>query len=189
MSMCHLRVCMLSLSQGYRKTPPLQGEELRGEQGCIGLPPWRDEEAKIEDETREHFDGLAPKRHTKPQRSDYSSGYVDAADNTSAIPEYDEFQRLENDQQKLVYNAAGVPEEFVETDYYKDLNCMDKQHHSTGTGFIKMEDTSGTAYKIAPDDATNSHAGYKGNPATNDWIPASDDKVTLAPGKPNRSDN
>ncbi|XP_074268043.1 uncharacterized protein LOC141591563 [Silene latifolia] len=112
-----------------------------------------EEEGRIEEETREHFDGLAPKRHTKPQRSEYSSNYVDV--NSTAekiIPEYAEFQRLENDQEKLESkNEGNVTEEFVETEYYKDLNCVDKQHHTTGTGFIKMEDGNGQVYGIAPD--------------------------------------
>lgn len=32
--------------------------------------------------------------------------------------------------QKLVCTGSEVTEEFVETDYYKDLNCIDKQHHT-----------------------------------------------------------
>lgn len=33
--------------------------------------------------------------------------------------------------QKLVYNGEGrVSEEFVATEYYEDLNCVDKQHHT-----------------------------------------------------------
>ena len=64
----------------------------------------KEEEAKIEAQTRDYFDGIIPKRHTKPQRSDYSSKYVDAFSNNTTngfnnIPEYIEFQRLENDQQ------------------------------------------------------------------------------------------
>lgn len=61
----------------------------------------REEEAKMEEETREHFENLAPKRHTKPQRSDYSSQYVDAfANGDDSNKEYLQFQRLqENDSQ------------------------------------------------------------------------------------------
>lgn len=58
-----------------------------------------EEEAKKEEETREYFDGIAPKRHTKPQRSDYSTQYVDALPTNGFIPEYVEFQRLETDPQ------------------------------------------------------------------------------------------
>lgn len=76
---------------------------------CSGRPNRSDihlsieEEAKIEAKTRDYFDGIIPKRHTKPQRSEYSSNYVDALSNNTTnngfIPEHVEFQRLENDQQ------------------------------------------------------------------------------------------
>ncbi|MBA0735618.1 hypothetical protein Gogos_019452, partial [Gossypium gossypioides] len=101
-----------------------------------------EEEAKLEEQTRDFFDHTAPKRHTKPQRSDYSSNYVDAlAAADSGIPEYLEFQRLENDPQ-------------------------------TGTGFIKVENDNGRNFNLEPDSDTSCHASCKGNPATNDWIPA-----------------
>ncbi|XP_059626539.1 uncharacterized protein LOC132269378 [Cornus florida] len=157
----------------------------------------KEEEAKLEEETRDYFDGLAPKRHTKPQRSEYSSHYVDALSNPKSnahdeqngIPEFVQFQRLENDSQKLIYKGTGVTDEFVETEYYKDLNCIDKQHHTTGTGFIKVENVKETSFNIAPDSATGCHTTFKGNPATNDWIPATADMVDFVSDKPNRSDN
>lgn len=31
--------------------------------------------------------------------------------------------------QKLVYDGSEVIEEFVETEYYKDLHFINKQHH------------------------------------------------------------
>lgn len=79
---------------------------------CCGRPNRSDvhlskeEEAKIEEATREHFDGLAPKRHSKPQRSEYSSNYTDTLfqeQDDGVIPEYLEFQHLENDSQVLVF--------------------------------------------------------------------------------------
>jgi hypothetical protein len=152
----------------------------------------KEEEAKIEEETRHHFDGLAPKRHTKPQRSEYSPNYTDALpdDRTGLIPEYVQFQNLKNDSQKLSYNGSEVGEEFVETEYYKDLNGVDKQHHTTGTGFIKVESTrTNGSFNLEPDSGTNSHPSCKGNPATNDWIPAVDDTVNFVSDKPRRSDS
>ncbi|XP_057953258.1 uncharacterized protein LOC131147734 [Malania oleifera] len=146
-------------------------------------------ETKIEEETREYFDGVVPKRHTKPQRSEYSSNYADALSNCNQIPEYDEFQRLESDPKKLVYSGSETPEEFVETEYYKDLNCIDKQHHTTGTGFIKMENANGKCFSLAPDSATGCHGSGRGNPATNDWIPVTADLGTVVSDKPKRSDN
>ncbi|EOY33822.1 Maternal effect embryo arrest 59 [Theobroma cacao] len=152
-----------------------------------------EEEAKLEEKTREYFDEKAPKRHTKPQRSEYASKYVDALavgdDDVSEIPEYVEFQRLENDPQKIVFNGNEVKEEFVETEYYEDLNCIDKQHHTTGTGFIKVENANGGSFSLEPYLDTSCHASCKGNPATNDWTPAASDEVYIASDKPNRSDN
>ncbi|KAK4788920.1 hypothetical protein SAY86_020239 [Trapa natans] len=153
----------------------------------------RDEEVKIQEETREYFDGIAPKRHSKPQRSEYSSSYVDALSNDGAadgpIPELVEFRRLEDNHQKLVYSGSKVEEEFVETAYYDDLNCIDKQHHQTGTGFIKMGSAKGISYSIVPDTFVERHAPCKGNPATNDWIPSAAEMVNHASDKPSRSDN
>jgi len=62
----------------------------------------RDEEAKIEGETRDYFDGLAPRRHTKPQRSEYAAQYVDvlsADQDDGHTPEYTQFQHLEHNSE------------------------------------------------------------------------------------------
>ncbi|KAG8371480.1 hypothetical protein BUALT_Bualt13G0092100 [Buddleja alternifolia] len=149
-----------------------------------------EEAAKVAKATKEYFDGVAPKRHTKPQRSEYSSAYADAlssADGDPVIPEYVQFQHLEKDTQKLVYNGNKAAEEFSETEYYRDLNGVDKQHHTTGTGFIKVNEKNGERFSLAPDSATECHEARRGNPATNDWIPAANDMVDSISGKPNRS--
>ncbi|KAJ4979174.1 hypothetical protein NE237_009954 [Protea cynaroides] len=147
------------------------------------------EEEKKWEETRCHFDELAPKRHSKPQRSEYSSQYTDTLGNPSdSIPELVRFQQLENDPQKLVYKGNDPREEYVETEYYKDLNCVDKHHHTTGTGFIRTGTTNGSSFKLAPDTCSACHSSLKGNPATNDWIPANGDMITQRSDKPNRSD-
>ncbi|CAA2959662.1 Hypothetical predicted protein [Olea europaea subsp. europaea] len=150
----------------------------------------KEEEVKIEEETRDYFDGLAPKRHTKPQRSEYSSAYTDTLNSINDVnnPEYAEFQRLEKETQKLVYEGSKPAEEFMETEYYNDLNCIDKQHHRTGAGFIQGENTNGVSFSIAPDSAAEPHASCKGNPATNDWTPSSAD-MNFVSDKPKRSDN
>ncbi|OVA17692.1 hypothetical protein BVC80_1835g66 [Macleaya cordata] len=176
-----------------------------------------EEEAKIERETREYFGALAPKRHSKPHRSDnnYSSSYhyINSSfpltshhpnNNTTTtiiIPELVKFQDLESHHpQKLVYNGNPqqqqvAEEEYMETEYYKDLNCIDKQHHTTGTGFIKVmenNNNNGSFFRLSsPDPKVGCQFPCKGNPATNDWIPvdATSDMVMLAGShKPNRSD-
>ncbi|XP_030524267.1 uncharacterized protein LOC115736623 isoform X2 [Rhodamnia argentea] len=137
----------------------------------------KEEEAMVQEKTKEYFDGIAPKRHTKPQRSEYSSNYVDVLSTDGNIPEFTEFQRLENDPQKLVYNGSEAKDDFIETEYYKDLDGIDKQHHKTGTGFITMENTEGEGFTLDPETSTIHHASCKGNPATNEWIPAASDIV------------
>ncbi|PIM98699.1 hypothetical protein CDL12_28819 [Handroanthus impetiginosus] len=148
-----------------------------------------EEAAKVEEATRHYFDDLAPKRHTKPQRSEHSSAYVDTLSSTGhVIPEYEQFQHLEKeDIQKLVYSGNKVAEEFMETEYYRDLSGIDKQHHTTGTGFIKVDNKNGEGFSLAPDSASECHPSCKGNPATNEWTPAANDKVDFISGKPKRS--
>lgn len=84
------------------------------EMACCGGKPNRSDvhlseqqQAEMEETTRKHFDALAPKRHSKPQRSDYSSTYTDSYSNgvhgDGEIPEFLEFQRLEQDQQVTMY--------------------------------------------------------------------------------------
>ena len=150
-----------------------------------------EEESKLEEKTRQYFDGEAPKRHTKPQRSEYSTTYVDSLTVNGFIPELAEFQRLEGDPQgqKLIFSGSEATEEFVKTEYYKDLNCIDKQHHRTGTGFIKVDASNKQSFSIAPNGLSDHHTSCKGNPATNDWIPAVPDMVIITSDKPNRSDN
>lgn len=46
----------------------------------------------------------------------------------------------------------------------------------TGTGFIKVEN-NGNTFNIGDDSATDPSHVYKGNPATNDWIPSAVDEV------------
>ena len=152
------------------------------------LPP--EEEAKREAETREYFDGVAPKRHTKLSRSEYSSVYADAVlpSDRDSIPELDKFRELEAHPEKLVCEGSEAVEEYAETEYYQDLSSIDKQHHTTGTGFISMDKSNGSCFKLTPEmDASDCHVCCKGNPATNDWIPSAD-TVTPISHKPNRSD-
>ncbi|KAL6648396.1 hypothetical protein ACP70R_012620 [Stipagrostis hirtigluma subsp. patula] len=148
-------------------------------------------EAAREAEVREYFDDAAPKRHSKPSRSDHSAVYANALVPDDVHPELDKFQELEAHSERLVYEGGKVGEEFVETEYYKDLGGVGKQHHTvtTGTGFIKMDKTHGASFELSEDaDAGERHASCKGNPATNEWIPSAD-TVYPASDKPNRSDS
>ncbi|XP_009407565.2 uncharacterized protein LOC103990214 [Musa acuminata AAA Group] len=153
-----------------------------------------EEEVKAEAEAREYFDSIAPKRHTKPSRSEYSAVYSDSVppSDRDSTPELDKFRNLEAHDQKLVCEGSEAAEEYVETEYYTDLNCVEKQHHTTGTGFIKMDKGDGNRFELTPDcacDASGCHPHLQGNPATNEWIPSAD---TVRPSpdshKPPRSD-
>ncbi|KAJ0984070.1 hypothetical protein J5N97_002426 [Dioscorea zingiberensis] len=149
-----------------------------------------EQQAKIEEETRDYFESVAPKRHTKPSRSEYSSLYSDALQpsDQKSIPELDKFQELESDPQKLVYSGSEVAEEYVETEYYTDLISIDKQHHTTGTGFIKIEEPNGSCFELTQaSDATAALASVKFNPAANELIPSADTVIPV-PHKPNHSD-
>ncbi|XP_072954382.1 uncharacterized protein [Typha angustifolia] len=148
-----------------------------------------EEAARIEAEVRGYFEEVTPKRHTKPSRSEYSDVYSDALPSTDeSIPEFDKLRHLESDPEKLVCDGGEVIEEYVETEYYKDLNCIDKQHHTTGTGFIKVEKPNSSSFDLTTVSySPTSQVNCRGNPATNDWIPSAD-MVIPASNKPNRSD-
>lgn len=141
--------------------------------------PSPEESAKIEERTRQYFDSIAPKRHPKPSRSEHNSSSIDDTirDHDSNIPELQKLEDLKSNPQKVDGGGRGnkVTEEYVETEYYNDLNCIDKQHHTTGTGFIKVEMHAdvGSYLDLSPVSSGGSHQqcsnSYKGNPATNDW--------------------
>ncbi|KAG6654004.1 hypothetical protein CIPAW_05G115900 [Carya illinoinensis] len=55
------------------------------------------------------------------------------------IPELDKFRALQSRSQ-ITFSADGAPkvqDEYVETQYYRELHSIDKQHHTTGSGFIR----------------------------------------------------
>lgn len=83
---------------------------------CCGRPNRSDvhltqeEAARIEEETRDYFDGIAPKRHAKPSRSEHSSQYVDPPSDRQHedIPEFLKFQHLENDPQVFILHFSDA---------------------------------------------------------------------------------
>ncbi|XP_020978601.1 uncharacterized protein LOC107642739 isoform X2 [Arachis ipaensis] len=141
-----------------------------------------DEQARIADQIRAQFEALAPKRPIKPNRSepDQEDPTVDLHV-TNSIPELHKLHSLQSQSHDIVFKEgwADAQDEFVETEYYKKLASIDKQHHATGTGFIKVV-TEG-AYEIhhllpqnhviAAHETKPAGRGYKCNPATNDWLP------------------
>ncbi|KAJ4795812.1 Maternal effect embryo arrest 59 [Rhynchospora pubera] len=154
------------------------------------LPP--EEAARIEAEVRDYFEKVAPKRHSKPPRSDPSDPYSDSlvSSDPDLIPELDKLRRLESDPQRLVVDGGEVVEEYVETEYYDGINCIDKQHHTTGSGFIKVEKPNKPAFDAQTVSYTScvSNGCYRSNPATNDWIPSTETVIPIST-KPNRSES
>ncbi|KAJ9562423.1 hypothetical protein OSB04_007583 [Centaurea solstitialis] len=144
-----------------------------------------DQQLRISEKVRSHFDSILPKRPTKPNRSD--PDYVISPDPLSGeaiadIPELIKFRSLLSQPQSIVSGGnTTVEDEFVETGYYKELVSIDKEHHTTGNGFIKVaRDGNGdnSLYDLRLQIRVN--GGYrdhsiKSNPATNDWIPSSGD--------------
>ncbi|XP_078436429.1 maternal effect embryo arrest 59 isoform X2 [Wolffia australiana] len=146
-----------------------------------------EEEARVVEETQAYFEGVAPKRHTKPQRSEFSAQYADALESSEGghAPEIDRLHDLEADPE-LICGGTEPGEEFSETEYYKDLNGVGKQHHTTGAGFIRIEEPRVSPLKLGAEDGDH-HESCRSNPATNDWIPSAE-LVVPTSNKPGRSD-
>nr|GEZ20413.1 maternal effect embryo arrest 59 [Tanacetum cinerariifolium] len=157
-----------------------------------------DEQLLISEQVRSYFESMLPKRPTKPNRSD-PDYFVTSEPVDGTIPELIKFQSLVSQSQGIVADHKATPEEeFVETGYYKQLVSIDKEHHTTGNGFIKVarEDNGNySSYDIRLNTGTNGvykDLLVKSNPATNDWVPSSgdyydqDEHMSL---KPNRSEN
>ncbi|KAL2348352.1 hypothetical protein Fmac_002352 [Flemingia macrophylla] len=141
-----------------------------------------EEQLRIANEVRAQFDALQPKRPTKPNRSEPDAVAEHPAVSVNDIPELHKFQSLQSTSHPIISSAEMVdpPDEFVETHYYKQLISIDKQHHTTGSGFIKAIGEGGEGgYDIQlPHNHINAAAetnlrGYRSNPATNDWVPTS----------------
>ncbi|XP_021831639.1 uncharacterized protein LOC110771617 [Prunus avium] len=166
-----------------------------------------DEQIKIANQIRAQFDSSAPKRPIKPNRSEPDASSSSTAnpvdysiDDQPNIPELDKFRSLQSQSPVILSSAEGattVQDEFVDTEYYKELNSIDKQHHMTGSGFIKVvreggSDFDGLDLQLAQshDDVIAGLMKIRSNPATNDWVPRTDeDEVLVNSSKPNRSES
>ncbi|KAL2962963.1 hypothetical protein AAZX31_17G173900 [Glycine max] len=142
---------------------------------------------------------IGPKRPIKPNRSEPDAvfQYPVAAASVNNIPELHKFQSLQSPSHAIISSAGFVDaqDEFVETQYYKELASIDKQHHTTVSGFIKAAREGGEGeYEIQlPNNHVNAAEtqprSYKSNPATNDWVPNSDEHQVFVSSKPNRSES
>ncbi|CAH2076258.1 unnamed protein product [Thlaspi arvense] len=157
-----------------------------------------DQQIKNSNQIRADFDSLAPKRPTKPTRSEPGPpGSFSTSDKTTDHPEADKFQSLQSQTHGHILgegDSSAVQDEFLETEYYTNLTAIDKQHHTTGSGFINVvNEDAGEDAVTAPAAATEDggeKAVYKSNPATNEWIPAAEeDHASEYSSKPNRSES
>ncbi|XP_060191310.1 uncharacterized protein LOC132621163 [Lycium barbarum] len=154
-----------------------------------------DEQLRIANEVKALFEAQAPKRLPKPNRSEpeYSVNPTSPLEDIP-IPELDNLRSLQS-QGGSVFSETNCSEqeEFVETQYYDELVSIDKQHHTTGSGFIKAVDqTDGNIYNLQLNGGQENGRArvFKTNPATNDWIPSSDDyQVGFTSSKPSRSES
>ncbi|KAK9228356.1 hypothetical protein WN944_021306 [Citrus x changshan-huyou] len=153
------------------------------------------EQVRIANQVRAQIDSMAPKRPTKPNRSEPDS-IAPTNDQSAAngnIPELDKLRSLQSQSHVGVIYSAEVnntaQDEFVETQYYKQLVSIDKDHHTTGTGFIRVAN-EGNGYNIRVGNGCDSgdRPVYKSNPATNDWIPSVEYDQAFISSKPNRSE-
>ncbi|XP_042508783.1 uncharacterized protein LOC122084538 [Macadamia integrifolia] len=161
-----------------------------------------EEQLRIASKIKDHFDSMAPKRPIKPNRSepDSSSSFstVSSLDEEN-VPEYHKFLSLKSQQSDPIFSegSSSVQEEFVETPYYKDLISIDKQHHTTGSGFIRVGESFGDGYGLELNRGGRDHVragetvAFRSNPATNDWIPSTEEagEANFVSSKPNRSEN
>ncbi|KAJ4834597.1 hypothetical protein Tsubulata_024469 [Turnera subulata] len=162
------------------------------------------QQLQIASQIRAQFDSLAPKRPTKPNRSEPAETTIP---NTSAvsdsdqnhIPELDKLRSLRSQSPPVLFSDKGTNverDEFVETQYYKELDSVDKQHHMTGQGFIRMASENEHGYGIQSSSSGNGggalqgtlFSGFRSNPATNDWTPCLEENQVFLSSKPNRSE-
>ncbi|XP_015890254.2 uncharacterized protein LOC107424881 [Ziziphus jujuba] len=159
-----------------------------------------DQQLKLAEQIRAQFDSITPKRPLKPNRSepDSSTPTPDQTIQNHTIPELRKFRSLQS-QSHVIFSTEGVStvpdNEFVETQYYRELDSIEKEHHTTGSGFIKIgKEGNEDGYGIQlPQVHSNGEARavgcFRSNPATNDWVPSTDDDQIFISSKPNRSES
>ncbi|KAK9713586.1 hypothetical protein RND81_06G037500 [Saponaria officinalis] len=158
-----------------------------------------EQQLRLAHEVGAYFESIKPKRPTKPSRSEPDPDASLTRDQaySEPIPELQRLNDLKSQSQVVLSMDEGVgvvQEEFVETEYYRQLETVDKQHHTTGTGFIKIErgnekGQNNELQRLSAHGGTFAGNGIKSNPATNDWTPSSDgdDQYRCVSDKPSRS--
>jgi hypothetical protein len=149
-------------------------------------------------EVQQYLEAHTPKRHLKPARSDASDQFVaafggqhdDDNDSPSEPPECHKYEELLAHSTPLQTQGSGVvSEDYTESGYYANLAAIDKQHHTTGTGFIFTGAPVQSFHLSASAcESLGLRHRHPCNPAMNEWQPAPD---TASPftHKPLRSES
>lgn len=148
----------------------------------------QEEVEKHAQQVQDFLDANAPKRQLKPARSDAAEKMTSIDMVSGEPPERSKYLHLVASGVPLETRGSGdVSAEFTESDYYQSMGAIDKAHHTTGTGFIKM-DKSDDDFQLSEGDRAEMHARRRCNPAMNDWEPAASGPFESS-NKPTRSES
>ncbi|KAL9275842.1 hypothetical protein AKJ16_DCAP22028 [Drosera capensis] len=159
-----------------------------------------EQQLRIADHVRSVFESAAPKRPAKPSRSESDSvAPLETKCDIASIPELEKLKNLKSRSEVVFFptenGSVSGEDEYTETEYYKNLTTvLDEQHHTTGTGFINVEDqcvvNGNYCFARKMENGEDRKIMYiRCNPATNDWTPSVDGSVqaALTSTKPTRS--
>ena len=155
-----------------------------------------EEQEQHAQQTRAYLDANAPKRQLKPARSDAAEmlssmtqdEHTDNANAVSDPPEHVKYLQLVVNGVPLETQGSGdVGEDYTESKYYQHMAAINKAHHTTGSGFIKVDELP-EGFHLSPDKSTALRERHGGNPAMNDWEPAPNTTI-YASSKPLRSES
>lgn len=162
-----------------------------------GKPNRSEEQGTLEEQeqhaqkVRAYLDATAPKRQLKPARSDAAEKLSSMAEETTGSdpPEHVKYLQLVATGVPLETQGSGdASEDYTESEYYQYMAAIDKAHHTTGSGFIKVDKLpEGFHLSDTPPGALRKH--HSGNPAMNDWEPAPPCTSMAASSKPSRSES
>lgn len=180
-------IILLHRMVGYDS--PKFGKPNRSEE--LGTPEEREEQAR---KVRAYLEANAPKRKLKPGRSDAEDMLADDVSNVDGgnfdPPERMKYlQLLANGVPLETLGSGEVDEDYTESEYYKYMAAIDKEHHTTGSGFIKIDKTpEGFHLSIKNPQSRSFRERHRCNPAMNEWDPAHDTSF-VASTKPLRSES
>nr|PNR49719.1 hypothetical protein PHYPA_011615 [Physcomitrium patens] len=155
----------------------------------IGTP---EEQGQRAQEVRAYLDANAPRRPLKPSRSDAADMLAQVESNHTVVsdpPEQKKFlQLLANGVPLEMLGNAEVDEDYTESEYYQYKSAIDKAHHTTGSGFIKIEKTPQGFHLSTNPQSYHTREHHRCNPAMNDWEPAPNSSESIS-NKPLRSES